>query len=161
MMSMARTTIETATLTLENRPVRFTHSVDPRIGSHLRDHLEISSWQDHELDRLFYQLESFVLAEKVVEKTVERTGHMMVSYPASWWQHFKQDALAKTWLTRWFVNWRPVGLHDEHRYVTLRADFKRYATFPAADAIRTPEHIHKNVVVFSDEITPKWTESRF
>lgn len=153
-MEMAQTELSKS-IPLESRRVLVQEIFDPRIGQHLRSNAEFQRYQEQMLDRLVYRLESFVLSEKLVEKRVVKS-HVFehkVRYPRSWWQHFKQDVLDRTRLTRWFVNWKPVKYKTEYKreHATLQADFRQYATFPAAD-ILTPPSIHHHLVVPSEEL---------
>lgn len=145
----------TETLKLDLLPIRFSQAIDPKVGSLVRGEMTFGKYRSMSLDRMIHELNTFLLAEKLVDKKVKRVAvftHNVV-YPKTWWQHFKQDVLKKHRLTRWFVKWRPVVLKHEHKFeqATLEVDFTQYATFPAAD-IRTPESIHNGVVVAKENL---------
>ncbi len=67
---------------------------------------------------LLYSIRTFILAEEMYR--VDRT----VSYPADWWQAFKQRWFPARMKRRW-----PVKMHDEH--IVLR----RVATYPYANRV--------------------------
>lgn len=111
----------------------------------------VEAYKQQTLDGMVYEINSYVLAEKLADKHVKREAvftHNVV-YPASWWQHFKKDVLKKTWLTRWFVNWRPILWVSDYKseVATLEVNLKQYATFPSADLVLTPESIHQRFIV--------------
>ena len=136
---------------LEQLPVRFARA-EPNIGLTFLSNLDLATRQSQVIDAMVYEMSSFVLAEKLVDKTVEKKFLVRVHRPASWWQHFKDDVLDRHWLTRWFVRWHPVVYQIEDHEDTLVANFKQYATFPAAD-IQMPEKYHKGVVVVKEFLT--------
>lgn len=162
-MGMATTAIpfETNQILLTSLPITVEHLLDERIGLHVRDRLELEQYQRHTLDGMVYKLSSAVLAEKLVDKRIERT-HVFehkVRYPRSWWQHFKQDVLDKTWLTRWFVDWRPVRYETKYKreVARLQADFTQWAKYPAADLVLAPESVHKHIVVPHEDMSVYWS----
>lgn len=149
--------LQTREVLLRKLPVRVEYLMDDRIGLHTRSATELEAFKSEVLDGMVYRLTSTVLAEQVVDKTVSKTHtfeHKVV-FPRSWWQHFKRDALAKLWLTRWFVNWKPVKYETDYKRetMTLTANFKQYAKFPSADLVLTPESIHHGLVVWHEEVS--------
>lgn len=98
-------------------------------------------------DRLLMQLESYVLAEKLVGDTKTVTG--AIDFPSSPWQFYKQRH-AESWWLRWLVNRRPVRTtaHRYERYVT----FERYAHYPRS-TLRVPEL--GRAVIF-EQFTEPW-----
>lgn len=139
---------------LDALKMRVAYAASPDLGMFFRDSLDVRKYQEHTLDKMIYELRACVLAEKLVDKRVEKTAFFSMQRHSSWWQHFKDDVLDRFWLTRWFVRWRPVTFETVESSQTLVADFKQYATFPAAD-IRTPEGYHKGIVVAKETIS--WT----
>lgn len=142
---------ETNRAVLHNRLISVNRVLDHNVGEYMRSTMRLDEYKDELLDRLVYQLSAYVLAEKLVEKTIEREVEFehKVVYPSTWWQHFKTDVLMKSFLTRWFVRWRPTRWTTKYKYErsVLRADFRQYALYPAVDYIVTPETFHHNVVI--------------
>lgn len=151
--------LDTRSITLDKLPISIQH-LDDKIGLVLRSSVELERYNHQVLDAMVWKLNAIVLAEKIVEKTIAKshTFEHKVRYPRSWWQHFKQDVLNRTWVTRWIVRWKPVLLHTEYKYesVTLGADFTQYAKYPAADLVLAPESVHKGHIVVHEELTPYW-----
>lgn len=50
-------------------------------------------------DQVFVDLQTKLLAQEICQDTYRVSDVKTVSYPASWWQHFKQDKMPK-WFTR-------------------------------------------------------------
>lgn len=163
LFGMANTdTFGSEILKLDLLPIRYSQILDPRVGSGVRSSLEFSKYQSMALDKMVYELNTYILAEELVDKHVKRVAcftHNVV-YPKTWWQHFKQDVLKKHRLTRWFVKWRPVVHKHEHKFdqATLEVNLKQYATFPAADLLWTPESIHYGVVVPKEKLSVYYRE---
>lgn len=148
-------------VTLDALLVRVEHLLDDRIGMHTRSSAELEAYKSQILDGMVYKLSATVLAEKIVDKRITRS-HVFehkVIYPRSWWQHFKQDVLDKTWLTRWFVDWRPVKLKAEYKreVARLECNFRQYRKYPAADIVLAPPSVHKNVIVTHEDMGIYWS----
>lgn len=155
---------ESAEILLTALPVTVEHVLDERIGMYTRSQAELERYRRQALDGMVYKLSSAVLAETLVDKRITRS-HVFehkVLYPRSWWQHFKQDVLDKTWLTRWFVDWRPVTYKTEYKreVATLSADFRQYAKYPAADFVLSPPGAHKHVIVTHEDMSINWSHPR-
>lgn len=137
--------VPTETLVLDKLPVRFSR-VEDRLGSTFLGELQLTRRRDEMLDGMVYEMSSYVLAEKLVDKIVTKPAFFRVHVHASWWQHFKDEVLDRFWATRWFVRWHPVRFDALDHQETLVANFQQYATFPSAD-IRTPERYHGGVII--------------
>lgn len=151
-MAQSSPILNTSQILLEKRRYTVHEALDPRIGALTRDSLVFDEWQEHSAYRLVRQLSAYVLSEKLVDKTVSDRRTLSVDIPASWWQHFKLDVLASFNVGRWFVMKRPVRYRTEKREHTFRADFRQWATFPAAD-VMTPPDVHHYLVVPKEELT--------
>lgn len=146
--------LQTATLSLDKLPIRYSAAWDNSLGMHFRDSLELSRYQDQFLDRMIYEMSAFVLAEKLVDKTIKKQARLRVYVPASWWQHFRQDVYPKLGrLGRWLLRRKPVRTKEIVKYETLVANFKQYATYPASDLVMAPKEIHKNIIVLKETIS--------
>lgn len=136
---------------LDAMPVRFQRIIDPRLGDFVRSNLFWRTYREEVLDRLVYQLNTYLLGEKLGEQKVTRVARFThnVVYPKTWWQHFKQDVLKRYRWTRWYVRRWPVVNEHVHKFdqAKLEVDLRQYATFPAADLIMTPETIHNGIVI--------------
>ena len=151
-------------LTLDKILAHASYVIDPRLGQSFRNDLDLTYQRDYVAARLVANLTSTVLAEKIVDKTIEKQAEFehKVVYPATWWHHFKNDVLTKTFLTRWFVRWRPVLWKVDYKYetATLTANFKQYAKYPACDYIVAPGEVHKQIIVPHEELTYTFREPK-
>jgi hypothetical protein len=100
-----------------------------------------------EADRMIAELRSYIWTEVIQDETV--TLDVTFSYPATWWQHFKQRwlvaatvckvsfvrAIADRMLHRWPVVVQTVGKKQTHRFktVALLPEFK-YESPPGCGA---------------------------
>jgi hypothetical protein len=99
---------------LERLDIYYRREMDQRaIGNGVR----FESMIAHESDRLILQLRAYVWAEAVQDETV--TLKAKVSYPATWWQHFKQRWFAAWMLKRCPVAMTTVSKEESHRFKTL------------------------------------------
>lgn len=99
-------------------------------------------------DNLVVQLESYVLAEKLVGDTKEVSG--AIPFPTSPWQFFKHRHAGSWWL-RWLVERRPVRT-ENHRWETS-VTFERYNHYPES-TLRVPE---LGRPVMFEQFTRPWT----
>lgn len=106
--------------------------------------LALSVAELHMADRLRYELRAYVLEDHLVNARQQAS----MTFPSSWWQHWKQDHQA-AWYGRWLVRRWPV---KSATYVTTVV-FDRYATYPAA-TINPPDCVGSPVVYESVDIGP-------
>lgn len=137
--------LKSETKVLENLKCRVEQQFE-EIGLYTRSSLELKTFQDQFFKNMTYRLGAEVLAEKLVDKTIHERLELSIYYPASWWQHFKQDVLNRFWATRWYVRRWPVRQVRDYKSKTVTANFKQYATFPAVDIV-TPTSYHNGVIV--------------
>lgn len=104
---------------------------------------EFTTYKDVVLDGMVFNLQTYVLADKLVDKQVSKT----VEVPASWWQHLKQDKL------RFLTRRRPVKTVKH----TFDVDFQQYNTYPKM-ATKLPKHKYGEPVVVEILKSNLWSE---
>ncbi len=94
------------------------------------------------VDRLVAQIKTFIMGEKAHEET--RT--VVFEYPASWWQHFKQEVFP-----RWLLKRYPVRRQRHQRLVI----FKQVEVLPKFNRFLKPEEQELHFPVLSAEVSPQ------
>lgn len=117
-------------LTLE----RLKLGLQMRVGAHVLDSLRLERQQDMIYNDLLYRLEASVLAEKLPPEKVERSKVVTLDFPASSWQHFKQEH-SESWWLGWLVRRRPIRYQALEQTATLTVDLERYRTFPQCNYV--------------------------
>ena len=108
------------------------------LGGYIRRALTVERFEDYIRDSLLYSLHTLIPAEKMKEESHTVT----VSYPASWWQAFKERYFS-VWLKKRY----PIRHKTKSETVTFTA-YNLYPKFPdimperCIDAVQT---IHKSV----------------
>lgn len=101
---------------------------------------------DFLLNEMLFSLEAYVLAHQIDGRRVSKWERV----PATWWQHFKLDA----------IKWgNPFFDPDKVRYtrIELSTEYRVWATFPEC-WIDFPEELGKPVIwiMSSDETGKEW-----
>ena len=106
------------------------------VDSYLLQSAQVSQVElyDSLFSDMLYQLEAFVLQDKLPPATVEESQLVStVPVPATWWDHFKRDKIADdTWYWRWLGKLKPPLMKVETREVTLKVDLERWVSYPEA-----------------------------
>lgn len=75
------------------------------------------------------RLKATVLAEELPSYTDTDAATAWITYPDTWWDHFKHQYRDK-WLMRWFVYRFPAKMKQRSSTVELETTWKNYATYP-------------------------------
>lgn len=96
---------------------------------------------DHMYQRIALQLRACVLGERLGD----REHHIPFSYPASWWQHFKQDVIFQR---HWAPNWLRKRIKPVRSKVVVKViKFEDYRTYPDAPIAIPPERMGQPVII--------------
>lgn len=82
------------------------------------------------MDRLVYNLTTFVMSERLAPDVVEIVVDAKAEVPASWWQHLKRDHFPQWYTRRWPVV-NEVVVSPYHGSVNI----ERELTYPASTQI--------------------------
>jgi hypothetical protein len=85
----------------------------------------------HVAEGMLVDLQAYVWAQKLQDEKVT----LSVSYPASWWEHFKQQWFPAWALRRWPVKEAKVERMHQFRTMALLPEFKYEAPVGAGHAI--------------------------
>ncbi len=100
----------------------------------LRDKTDLHFFKG-EVRRAVYELQTFILAEKLAHDTVP----VYFSYPATWWDAFKLRFFFK-----WLLDKYPVN----YTVVVKKVDFKQYALYPSINEV-FPDYPKENIIIHS------------
>lgn len=84
------------------------------------------SFIDAQIRGAVFELEAFVLAEKILDKTVP----VHFNSPTTWWDMFK---------IRFFPEWLLTRFSASYTVTTKCINFKEYATYPQMKKVLTPD----------------------
>jgi hypothetical protein len=118
------------TLTLE----RLRFGLQEHVGAEMLHSMQIEAVEEKVWGGMIYRLKASVLAEKLPSEKFERSETFTLDFPASSWQHFKQEH-SESWWLRWLVQRRPVRLQGLEQTATLTVDLERYRTFPLCNYV--------------------------
>lgn len=141
--------METAELTIEKIAVSCMRELAPDLLDELAVGAELVVRDV--VQRMLLDLRANVLAEKLVEKTVNVKLERDVGFwfPSSPWQFLKQRYAPNWFVLRWPVR---TEKHSKYVYANRRVTFKQYATFPYSP-LRLPAHYQGRQVVAYEQIT--------
>jgi hypothetical protein len=108
--------------------------LEQRIGAQVIESLELHQVEDIFTRSIVTRLTADVLAEKLPPEKIERSKTVALDFPASSWQHFKQEH-SESWWLRWLVRRWPVRIQQLEQTVTLTVDLERYRTFPQCNYV--------------------------
>lgn len=123
------------TVLLELRAVAAQLRVAPSVAALM----DLQAHRDAVVGDLIFRLRAYVLSQHLDRHTETASQEVEFRVPASWWQHYKRDVLARHRLTRWFVRWRPARTEVHTRTATLTASWEQYATFPESEIVVDPK----------------------
>lgn len=105
---------------LEQKQWSVTRAVDPDLLTSLLRNMQVSGWFAPETMGYFIDALLNIFTQEVYDETAE----LVVSYPATWWDHFKQRFFSVKMLKRWPV---------KYQTTTKRAKFNVQAHYPTMD----------------------------
>jgi hypothetical protein len=134
---------------------RMKMGVRQEVGAHVAESLHLEQWVEPMTRNMVVRLTADILAEKLPPERVERSKTVTLDFPASSWQHFKQEH-SESWWLRWLVRRRPVRVQALEQTVTLVVDLEKYRTFPQCNYV-FPQDLgpYVNVAVTRDRL--EWT----
>ena len=109
------------------------------VDSYLIQSIRLSEHQFYEdmFRDMVYQLEAYVLQDKLPPVSVEESTEVLTApVPATWWDHFKVTKLEQNkWYWRWLGKLKPPLMQAESRTVTLKVNLERWISYPEAQNI--------------------------
>jgi len=120
-------------ISLEKLLIRYDRILDKR-------NFEYREYFSEALKCSLLEITTELMAEKLQDTHVKL--EVAIDYPASWWQHFKEDCFPK-----WLKNKFPV--QNKRKFDSRSYDFKRFATYPKLIKSFPGD---QNIVVIREEI---------
>lgn len=108
--------------------------LEQHVGAHALESMRLEVVEDLLRNSFIYRLKTDILAEKLPPEKVERSKTFTLDFPASSWQHFKQEH-SESWWLRWLVQRRPIRYQALEQTATLTVDLERYRTFPQCNYV--------------------------
>lgn len=109
------------------------------VDSYLINTMRISQQEFYEdmFTDMMYQLEAFVLQDKLPPQTVRDTKNVVSpATPATWWDHFKVAKLEQNkWYWRWLGKLKPPLMTTEIKEITFEVNLDRWISYPEAQNI--------------------------
>lgn len=109
------------------------------VDSYLINTMQISRQEFYEdmFTDMLYQLEAFVLQDKLPPKTVRETKKVIANpTPTTWWDHFKADKLkADKWYWRWLKKLKSPQYTIDTKEITFEVNLERWISYPEAQNI--------------------------
>lgn len=109
------------------------------VDSYLINTMRISQQEIYEsmFPDMVYQLEAFVLQDKLPPQTVRETRVITSNpTPATWWDHLKVTKLEQNkWYWRWLGKLKPPLMQADTKEVTLEVNLDRWISYPEAQNI--------------------------
>lgn len=88
-------------------------------------------------ENMAYELESFLLTERLPPVTVGTEQRVEVLYPDGWLEMLRHTYRERWWMRRWVAR-RPIRWHTEVRTARLEVELSRYWAFPRAN-VKLPD----------------------
>ena len=117
--------------------------------------IDESQFADMVARDLVLELRSYALAHDLENHTTTVHFKEAVSYPATWWQMFKDQYFPLAWKHRW-----PIELTMKTIEVDRKVTFKKFAMYPDADIpvpLEMGSPVYKTtirVLEYPDDLTP-------
>lgn len=87
-------------------------------------------------ESLTYELEAFLLTDRLPPERIEDTQRVEVLFPDGWVEMLRHTYRERWWM-RWWVARRPIRWHTEVRVARLEVELRRFWSFPKS-SIRLP-----------------------